>query len=149
MTYAIDSVWNGMTGIKYLHFNLQFVDLQFQKMSYRSWKQHLTKFPSNDDVNNNLNYFHEAFNSNLPTRNRIKNITEDKYDVVACMDGEKKVQLIHSISNFGGRRSWYKDKILGIIGMEQQGICVKLITDSVATDWNIPAPVLADYKQCQ
>ena len=42
-----------------------------------------------------------------------------------------------------------KDKILGIIGMEEQGICVELITDSVATDWNFPAPSLVDYKQRQ
>ena len=33
--------------------------------------------------------------------------------------------------------------------MEQQGICVELITDSVATDCNFPAPSLADYKKYQ
>ena len=49
--------------------------------------------------------FYEALNSELPTRNGIKNITEDKEDVVACVDGENKVQLIHSISNLGGTRS--------------------------------------------
>ena len=92
-------------------------------MSSMSWKQHLTELPSNDDGNKNLNSFHEAFNSNLPTRDRIKNITEDKDDVVACVDGEHKVQLIHSISNLGWTRSRSKQKILGIIGMEQQGIC--------------------------
>ena len=31
--------------------------------------------------------------------------------------------------------------------MEQQGICVKPIVDSIATDCNLPAPILADYKQ--
>ena len=33
--------------------------------------------------------------------------------------------------------------------MEQQGIFVELIPDSVATDCNFPAPSLADYKRCQ
>ena len=78
---------------------------------------------------------------------RIKNITEDKYYIFACVDGENKVQLIHSISNLGGTRSRSKDKILGIIGMEQQDICVELVTDYVATDCNFPAPSLADYKR--
>ena len=64
----------------------------------------MTELPSNDDGNKNLNYFHGAFNSDLPTRDRIKNITEDKDDVVACVDWEKIVQLIHSISNLGGTR---------------------------------------------
>ena len=118
-------------------------------MSSKSPKQHLTKLPSNDDWNKNLNSFHEAFNSNLPTRYRIKNITEDKDDVVACVDGENKVQLIHSISNLGGRRSRSKDKILGIIGLKLQGVCVELITDSVATNFNFSASSLADYKKCQ
>ena len=148
-TDAINAVWNGETRIKERHFSLQFVDLQFQKMSSRIWKQHLTNVPSNDDGNKNLNYFHKALNSDLSTWDRIKNITEDKYDVVACVDGENKVQLIHSISNLEGTRSRSKDKILGIIVMEQQGICVELITDSVATDYNFPAPSLADYKKCQ
>ena len=133
-TDAINSVWKGDTGIKERHFSLQVIDLQFQKMSSRSWKQHLTKLPSNDDGNNNLKSFHEAFNSNLTNRDRIKNITEDKDDVFALLDGVKKVQLIHIISNLGRTRSQPKDKILGIIRMEQQGICVELITDSVATD---------------
>ena len=62
--------------------------------------------------------------------------------------GENKVQLIHSISNLGGTRSRSKDKNLGIIGMEKQGICVEVITDSVATDCNFPAPSLADDKKC-
>ena len=66
-------------------------------MSSRIWKQHLTELPSNDDGNKNLNYFHEALNSDLPTRDRKTNITEDKDDVVACVDGKNKVQFIHSI----------------------------------------------------
>ena len=138
-----------MNRIKEHHFNHQFINLQFQNISSRVWKQHFTKLPSNDDGNKNLNYFHRAFNSNITTRDRIKNITEDKDDVVAHMDGENKVQLIHSISNLGRTRSRSKYKILGIIEMEQQGIFVELITYSVATDCNLPAPSLADYKQCQ
>ena len=109
----------------------------------------MTKLPSNDDGNKNLNYYRDTLNSDLPTRDRIKNITEDKYDVVACVDGESKVQLIHRISSLGGTRPRSKDKILGIIGMEQQGICVELITDAVAIDCNFPAPSLADYKKFQ
>ena len=109
----------------------------------------MTGLPSNDDGNNNLNYFHEALNSKLPTRDSIKNTSEDKDDVVASVDAEKKIQLIHNISNLGGTRSQSRDKMFWMIGMEQQGICVELITDSVATDCNFPAPSLADYKQYQ
>ena len=145
----INSVWIGKPGIKERHFSLQLIDLQFQKMSSTIWKQHLTKFPSNDDGNKNLNSFHEALNRDLLTRDRIKNTTKDKYDVVACVDGENKAQLIHSISNLGGTCSRSKDKILRIIGMEQQDICVELITDYVATDCNFPDPSLEDYKICQ
>ena len=64
----------------------------------------MTELPSNDDGNKNLNYFHGALNSELPTRDRIKNMTEDKDDVVAC-----KVQLVVSISNLGGTRSRSED----------------------------------------
>ena len=106
-----------MTEIKDRHFNVQFIDLQFQMMSSRSWKQHLNEFPSNDDENKKLNSFHEASNSDHPTRDRIKNIRDDKDDVVACVDGRKKFQLIHIISNLEGTRPRSKEKIVGIIGM--------------------------------
>ena len=104
----------------------------------------MTKLPSNYVGNKNLNSFHEALNIDLPNRDRIKNITEDKYDVVACVDGVNKSQMVHSISNLEGTRSRSKDKILGIIGMEQQGIFVEIITDYVSTDYNFPAPILED-----
>ena len=58
-------------------------------MSSRSWKQNLTKLPSNDDENENLNFFHSDLNIDLLTKDRIKNITEDKDDDVACVDGKK------------------------------------------------------------
>ena len=109
----------------------------------------MTELPSNYDGNKNLNSFREALNSDIPTRDRIKNNTEGKDDAIACVDGKNKVQLIHSISNLGGTRSGLKYKILGIIGMEQQGICVELITYSVATDCNFPALSLVYYKQFQ
>ena len=98
----------------------------------------MTELPSNDYWNKNLNSFHKALNSDLPSRERIKNTTEDKDDAVSCVYGENKVQLIHSILNLGVTRSRSKDKILGIIGMEQQVICVELITYYVATDCNFP-----------
>ena len=82
-TDAINSVLNGNTGIKKRHFSLQFINLQFQKMLSRSWKQHLTKLTSNNDGSKNLNYFHKALNSDLPNSDRIKNMIEDKDDVVA------------------------------------------------------------------
>ena len=72
-------------------------------MSSRSWKQHFTKLPSNNDGNNNFNYFHEALNSDLTTRDRIKNITEDKNDVVACVDGEKS-SIDPQHLEFGGNK---------------------------------------------
>ena len=71
-TDTINSLWNNATGITDFHFNLQFIYIHFQKMSSRSWMQHLTDLPSNYDGNKNLNSFHEALNSNLPTRDRIK-----------------------------------------------------------------------------
>ena len=57
----------------------------------------MTELPSNYDGNKNLNYYYKAFNIDLPTRDRIKIITVDKDDVVAYVDEENKVQLIHSI----------------------------------------------------
>ena len=100
---TINSVQNGKTGIKERHFSLQFIYPQFQKMSSRSWKQHLTELPSNDDGNKNLNSFHEALNSTLPTRDRIKNITEDEDYVVACVDGRKS-SINPQHLKFGGNK---------------------------------------------
>ena len=37
-----------------------------------------------------------------PMEYRIKAITQDPDNAMACADGEKKVVLVHSIHNFGG-----------------------------------------------
>ena len=63
----------------------------------------MTKLLSNDDGNKKLNYFHKALKSDLPTRDRIKNITEDKDDVVARMDG-KKSSIDPQHLEFGGNK---------------------------------------------
>ena len=84
-------------------------------MSSRSWKQHLNELPSNGDGYKNLNSFYEALNIDLPTKDSIKNITEDKYDPVACVDGGNIVQLIHSISNLGEQGHSQKIKSLALL----------------------------------
>ena len=73
-------------------------------MTSRIWKNFLTELPSNDDGNKNIVSFSEAMSKNLSSEERVKNLTEEKNEIVACVDGEGKIQLVHSISNLGGKR---------------------------------------------
>ena len=68
----------------------------------------MTELPSNDDGNKNFNSFHEALNSYLPTRDRIKNMTEDRDDVVACVDGGKLSSIDPQNLEFGGNKVMIK-----------------------------------------
>ena len=62
-------------------------------MTSRSWKNFLTELPSNDDGNKNIVSFSEAMSKDLPNEERVKNLTEDKNEIVACVNGECKIQL--------------------------------------------------------
>ena len=84
----------------------------------------MSELPSNDDGNKNISSFNEALSSDLSVEEKIKNLTEDKDDVIAFVDGESRIQLVHSVKNLGGTRSRPKNKIVGIIGIRNQGICV-------------------------
>ena len=117
-------------------------------MTSRSWKNYLTELPSNDDGNKNIISFSEAMSKDLSSEEKVKNLTEDKDEIVACVDGEGKIQLIHSISNLGGTRSRSNNKLVGIMGMEHQGICVEFIETSMVSDCTFDAPSLEAYKNC-
>ena len=118
-------------------------------MTSRSWKNYLTELPSNDDGNKNIISFSEAMSKDLSSEEKVKNLTEDKDKIVACVDGEGKIQLVHSISNLGGTRSRTNNKIVGIMGIEHQGICVELIETSMISDCTFDAPSLEAYKNCK
>ena len=48
-----------------------------------------------------------------------------------------------------GTRARSNNKIVGIIGMEHQGICVELVETSMISDCAFDAPSLEAYKKCQ
>ena len=79
----------------------------------------------------------------------MKNLTEDKNEIVACVDGKGKIQLVHSISNLGRTRARSNNKILGIIWMDIQGICVELVESSMVSDSVFDSPSLEAYRRCQ
>ena len=65
------------------------------------------------------------------------------------MDGKGNIQLVHSISNLGRTRARLKKKILGIVRMNNQGICVELVEISMVSDCVFEAPSLEAYRRCQ
>ena len=79
----------------------------------------------------------------------MKNLTEDKNEIIACVDGEGKIQLVHSISNLGGTRAISNNKILGIIRMDNQDICVELVEISMVPYCVFDTPSLEAYRRCQ
>ena len=65
------------------------------------------------------------------------------------MDGEGKIKFVHSISNLGVTRAISKNKILEIIGMDNQGIFVELVESSMVSDCVFDAPSLESYRRFQ
>ena len=65
------------------------------------------------------------------------------------MDGGGKIQLVHSISNLGGARARSNNKIFGITRMDNQGICVELIENSMVSHCVFDAPSLEAYRRFQ
>ena len=59
------------------------------------------------------------------------------------------IQLVHSISNLGGKSARSNKNILGIIRMDNQGICVELVESSMVSDCVFDAPSLEAYRRCQ
>ena len=105
--------------------------------------------PSNDDDKKNITSFSEAMNKELSEDEKIKNLTEDMDEIIAFADGESKIQLVHSVTNLGGTRSRPKNKIVGIIGMGNQGIFVELDANTMVSDLTFNAPSLEAYKGCE
>ena len=69
-------------------------------------------------------------------------------EVIAFVDGESRIQLVHGVKNLGGTTSRPNNKIVGIIGMRNQGICVELKEETMVTDVKFDAPSLLAYRNC-
>ena len=118
------------------------MDLILKGMTSRIWKNFLIKLPSNNEGNKNIVSFSEEMSKDLSNEDRVKNLTEEKNEIIACVDGEG-----HSISKLGGPRARLNNKILGIIRMDNQGICVELVKSSMVSDCVIDAPSLEAYRR--
>ena len=63
----------------------------FQKNDVQELENFLTELPSKDDGNKNIVSFSEAMSKDLSNEDRVKNMTEDKNEIVACVDGEGNI----------------------------------------------------------
>ena len=118
-------------------------------MNARNFADYYAGLRTNDEGNKNSSSFHAAMDSDESTiEDRIKTLTQDPDDVVACADSEGKVNLIHSMKNLGGRLRRPEDKILALVGMDSEAVVVEVVKSSLAKGCNFKAPKLSDYKKC-
>ena len=117
-------------------------------MPARSFGDYLRNLPTNDDGNKNSSSFHLAFGKDVSHDDRVRHVTGDEDNVFLCFDGEKAPQMIHSIKNFGNTFRRKDHKIVGIVGMDQEGAVIQLKHDSVAEDCKFAAPKMSDYEKC-
>ena len=120
-----------------------------QTMSARTFADHYAGLCTNDKGNKNSSSFHSMMDSEETTiEERIKTLTSDPDNIVACADSEGKGNLIHSMKNLGGLLCRPEDKILALVGMESEAVVVEIVKSSLAKDCNFKAPKLDDYKKC-
>ena len=118
-------------------------------MAANNFRSYISSLPSNEDENKAPSGFTNALNSKLDKKDKIRNVSIDKDNVILMVDGEGKVSLAHSITNLGGTLRRPKNKVVGIMGLAPRGTGFKFVEKSFANDCVFEAPKLKDYKKCK
>ena len=65
---------------------------------------------------------------------RLKNATEEQDYVFAYVDGESKIQTVHSLNNLGGTRLCPANKVVGLFGLDQVAMAAELQKNALLVD---------------
>ena len=118
-------------------------------MPASNYRDYLKSLPSNDDGNKNSSAFHGAFDNDSSRRDRLKSVTEDEDNVLVAADGSGGALVAHSVANRGGTIRRKKKKFIAIVGMDQEGVAIELMEESLAVDCSFAAPSHSNYDGCK
>eukprot|EP00957_Ditylum_brightwellii_P202011 15328180-Ditylum_brightwellii.AAC.2 len=104
---------------------------------------------TNEDRNNNMEAFTNAMNSSKGKDERMKSLMEDIDAAVLTADAEKKIAILHSFNMIGGTRAHSEKKMICLLGMGPEAVCVEVNIASISRTCNFRAPKSEDMKTCE
>lgn len=113
-----------------------------------SWTQHFASLPSNEQGNQNISSFADATSSNLPRGDCLRNITEEQDYVILTADGERKIQILHSLKNTGGTRLRPESKVIALVGTGNVAVPVVVKMESILAECAIRTPLIEEFRGC-
>jgi hypothetical protein len=101
---------------------------------HSSWADWFINNKSNDAGNRNLQAFSEILSSGDSNKAKLQALVEKIDTVILAADSNGDIMILHSPKNFGGTRSHPKNKVVCMLGVGPQAICILLDLNTVFRD---------------
>ena len=116
-------------------------------VSSNTWKDYLLSHESNDDANKNLDQYNAAIDPSLTDDTLVKELANDINGVILYTEGDR-INILHSVKNFGGTRSRPVHKLGALVGLGPQAHGVLIDMQNVSLKINTKTPSMVNLMNC-
>ena len=104
--------------------------------------------PANNDGNKNMEAFTNALSGDKTVEDQIKIASYDAGGGVLGADAEKKIVILHSLKNLGGLLLRPANKIVALVGMDENPMGVIISNPCFCTGVKKQGPGLEKFQEC-
>ena len=113
-----------------------------------NWSDWFINLPSNDAGNQNFQAFSDSLSSGETEAAKLLQVTEEIDTVILAANASREVMLLHSLRNFGGTRTRPANKLVCMLGMGPQAVCVLVDLNLAPANRNIIVPTVLELLGC-
>jgi hypothetical protein len=94
--------------------------------THSSWANWFINHDSNDAGSRNLQAFIDIISSGDSNNAKLQALVEEIDTVILAANASRNIMILHSPKNFGGTRTHYNSKVVCMLGLGPQAICLLL-----------------------
>ena len=113
-----------------------------------NWSDWFINLPSNDAGNQNFQAFSDSLSSGESEAAKLLQVTEEIDTVILAANASREVMMLHSPRNFGGTRTRPANKLICMLGMGPQAVCVLVDLNSALANCDIIVPTANELLAC-
>lgn len=113
-----------------------------------NWSDWFINLPSNDAGNQNFQAFSDSLSSGETEAAKLLQVTEEIDTVILAANASREVMMLHSPRNFGGTRTRPANKLICMLGMGPQAVCVLVDLNSALANCDIIVPTANELLAC-
>ncbi len=97
---------------------------------HNNWIEWFSNHPSNKDGNRNTVAFSGILGSRVSKEKKLRSLIKEMDKVILAANGNNKIMILYSPKNFGGTRSRPDNKVVCVLDLGVQAMCIHQFANS-------------------